>query len=60
MASQDAVTMAEIIDRAVKHYYRAHIFAEAARAWNTDGNVLMAEYYDLEGTIADGLSDNEW
>jgi len=52
--------MTAILDRAIDQYRREQIFAQAAAAWKTMEDELMAEYTELEGSIADGLENEEW
>jgi hypothetical protein len=52
--------MTAILDRAIDQYRREQIFAQAAAAWKTMEDELMDEYADLEGSIADGLENEEW
>jgi predicted transcriptional regulator len=60
LAATTGLTMTAIIDRALDQYRREQIFAQAAAAWKTMEADLMAEYSELEGSIADGLEREEW
>ena len=60
LTASSGLSMTAILDRAIDQYRREQIFAQAAAAWQTMEDELMAEYADLEGSIADGLENEAW
>ena len=60
LTAASGLSMTAIIDRAIEHYRREQIFAQAAAAWKTMDDDLMADYAELEGSIADGLEREAW